>query len=124
MPRYFTLEEANRALGTIRPLVREALEIRGKLLELQPELAPVLQNLLGNGGNRAGSQAALEFGRLEVLIGKINATGALLKDINSGLVDFLARREGRDVYLCWRHDEEQVSHWHDLDTGFAGRQAI
>jgi len=124
MPRYFTLEEANTALEIIRPLVREALEIRGRLLELQPELAPILQNLLGNGGNQAASQAALEFGRLEVLIGKINATGALLKDINSGLVDFLGRREGRDVYLCWRYDEEQVSHWHDLDTGFAGRQAI
>ncbi|HSF80824.1 MAG TPA: DUF2203 domain-containing protein [Anaerolineales bacterium] len=124
MPRYFTLEQANLTLEIIRPLVREALEIRHKLLELQPELAPVLQNLLGNGGNWAGSQAALEFGQLQAIIGQINATGAVLKDINSGLVDFLARREGRDVYLCWRYDEGQVSHWHDLDTGFAGRQAI
>ncbi|UCH59105.1 MAG: DUF2203 domain-containing protein [Anaerolineales bacterium] len=124
MPRYFTLDEANITLEIIRPLVREALEIRTKLLELQPELAPVLQNILGNGGNLAGSRAAIEFDRLHSLITQINATGAQLKDINSGLVDFLARREGRDIYLCWRYGEERVSHWHDLDTGFAGRQAI
>ncbi len=124
MPRYFTPDEANEMLVIIRPLVREALEIRGKLLKLQPELAPVLQNMLGNGGNLAGSQAAVEFGKLQSIISHINATGALLKDVNSGLVDFLARRESRDIYLCWRYDEERVSHWHDLDTGFAGRQAI
>lgn len=124
MPRYFTLEEANTTLETIRPLMRQALEIRARLLELQPELAPILQNLLGNGGSKVGSQAALEFDRLHALVDQINATGALLKDLNSGLIDFLARRADRDVYLCWRYDEAQVSHWHDLDTGFAGRQPV
>jgi len=124
MPRYFSIDEANQMLEIIRPLVREALAIRDKLLELQPELAPVLQNMLGNGGNLAGSQAAVEFGKLQSVISQINRTGALLKDINTGLVDFLARREGREVYLCWRYDEGQVSYWHDLDAGFAGRQAI
>jgi hypothetical protein len=48
----------------------------------------------------------------------------VIKDINSGLVDFLAQREGRDIYLCWQYGEDHIRHWHDLDAGFAGRQLM
>ena len=50
--------------------------------------------------------------------------GIELKDINTGLVDFLAERDGRDVYLCWRYDEPTVAFWHDLEAGVAGRQPL
>ena len=124
MPRYFTLDEANTTLEVIRPLVRDILETRQKLLEMQPELAPILEKALGNGGSRLASQAAFEFSKLQELIDQITTTGALFKDINSGLVDFLSRRDERDVYLCWRYDEERVRYWHELDAGFAGRQPL
>lgn len=124
MARYFTVEEANTTLEVIRPLMREILDIRQLIFQKQPEMMPVLNRLLDNGGNLAASQVALEIEQLHVLIGHLLATGVSLKDINSGLVDFLSQRDGRDVYLCWRYGEESVSYWHELDAGFAGRQPI
>ncbi|MCK4900735.1 MAG: DUF2203 domain-containing protein [Anaerolineales bacterium] len=124
MTRYFTVEEANIMLEVIRPLMREILDIRQVIFQKQPELVPVLNRLMDNGGSLVASQVALEIEQLHILIGQVLVTGVSLKDINSGLVDFLSRRDERDVYLCWRYGEESVSYWHDLETGFAGRQPI
>lgn len=124
MARYFTVEEANTMLEVIRPLMREILDIRQLIFQKQPEMVPVLNRLLDNGGNLAASQVALEIEQLHVLISHLLATGVSLKDINSGLVDFLSQRDGRDVYLCWRYGEESVTYWHELDAGFAGRQSL
>jgi hypothetical protein len=124
MPQIFTVEEANQALEVIRPLMTQILEIRKTILARQPEMWPVIEKAVGNGGNKAASMVATDFNRLEDLVGKIQATGALIKDVNSGLVDFLALREGREVYLCWRYDEGEIQYWHDIDAGFAGRTPI
>lgn len=124
MPRYFTLEEANAALEWLRPLVAQVLDIRGRILHLQPELEPVLLKVLNNGGNQAASQAAEYFEKLRVLIERIQESGAEMKDINSGLLDFRAMREGQEVYLCWRYGEDEIGYWHDIEAGFAGRQPL
>jgi hypothetical protein len=58
------------------------------------------------------------------LIQKILSTGVEVKDINLGLVDFLSLRDGREVYLCWQFGEEDIRFWHDLDTGYTGRQPL
>jgi hypothetical protein len=124
MPRYFTVEQANEALARIRPLVERILEIRQELLARRPDLEPVLEKLGSNGGSRAVSEATEAFGQLEKLIHQIQELGAEIKDINTGLLDFRAIREGREVYLCWQFGEERISFWHDLDAGFAGRQPL
>jgi hypothetical protein len=123
-PRLFNLEQANQALPIIRPLVKQILAVRQAILERQPEIWPVLEKAAGNGGNKVASQVEREFERLDALVRRVQATGALLKDVNTGLVDFLSMHEGREVYLCWQYDEDQVSYWHDLDAGFTGRQPI
>lgn len=123
-PRLFNLEQANAALQIIRPMVQQILDIRQAILARQPEIWPVLEKAAGNGGNKAASQMEKEFERLDALVRQVEATGAILKDVNTGLVDFLSRHEGRQVYLCWQFNEDQVSYWHDLDAGFAGRQPI
>jgi len=124
MPRYFTVDEANTTLVTLKPLIKEILEIRQSILEQQPEVWPALQKTVGNGGNKAASLAALEFARLDELVRQVQAGGVLLKDINIGLLDFPSLREGREVYLCWRYGEDSVQYWHDLDAGYAGRQKL
>ncbi len=123
-PRYFTVEEANMAVGIIRPLMGEILEIRQELLDKQPEVWPVVEKAAGNGGNELASQLVRQFERLDNLMHAILATGAVVKDINNGLVDFLSQRDGRDIYLCWKYNEARVGHWHELDAGFAGRQLL
>jgi hypothetical protein len=122
--RYFTPEEANAVILVIRPLLREVLEIRQNILTMQSEVWPVIEKALGNGGSQAASQAAREFERLNDLVHQIQATGAILKDLNTGLIDFLAIREGREIFLCWKYGEDQLEFWHDLDVGFAGRQRL
>lgn len=122
--RYFSLDEANAALETLRPLVGEMLAIRQELLFIQSDVERILRKAPGNGGGRVASQAAAYFERLEELIGRIQEMGVELKDINSGLLDFPAMRDGREVYLCWRYGEEAIRFWHEIDAGFAGRQPL
>ena len=124
MPRYFTLDEASATLAVIRPLLAEILEIRQAILEKQPEVWPVLAKAAGNGGSQAANQVELEFHRLNQLVHRVQATGAVLKDLDLGLIDFPAQRNGREVYLCWKFGEDQIRYWHDLDSGFAGRQPL
>ena len=124
MAKYFTIEQANDALVLLKPIVAEILEIRQTILERQPEIWPSLQKAAGNGGGKVASQVALEFARLDELVRQIQASGAVLKDINMGLLDFPSLREGREIYLCWRYGEDSVQYWHDVDAGFAGRQLL
>ena len=124
MPRYFTLPEANETLNTIRPLVYEIQEIRQSILKNQPEAWPAIEKSAGNGGNRALSSMVKDFERLDILVHQIQDMGVLLKDINLGLLDFPALRDGREVYLCWQYGEGDIAFWHEVEAGFAGRQPI
>lgn len=120
--RYFTFEQANAMVRMIRPMMAEILRLRQVILERQPEVWPVVEKAAGNGGSREASLAAREFQRLDSLVREIQATGAVIKDINHGLVDFPALKEEREVYLCWKYGEEEIRFWHETDTGFASRQ--
>ncbi len=122
--RYFTLAEANAALETVRPLMQEAHRLRAQILEQRPEVWPAIARSVGNGGNATLSKLVREFDRLDRLVHEILGVGAEIKDINTGLLDFPAMREGREVCLCWKLGEPAVEFWHDADAGFAGRQPI
>ncbi|RPI96369.1 MAG: DUF2203 family protein [Chloroflexi bacterium] len=124
MPRYFTLQEANETLDIIRPLMDEVQQIRLKILEKQPEAWPAIEKSAGNGGNRALSDMVQDFEKLDALIHRIQDTDVLIKDINLGLLDFPALKDGREVYLCWQYGEGEIAFWHEVEAGFAGRQPI
>lgn len=124
MPQYFTLQEANAALEAIRPLMDEVQAIRQTILENQPEAWPAIEKSAGNGGNRALSNLVQDFEKLDALIHQIQDTGAQIKDINTGLLDFSALKNGREVYLCWQYGEDDIRYWHEVEAGFAGRQPI
>ncbi|PWH14459.1 MAG: DUF2203 domain-containing protein [Anaerolineae bacterium] len=124
VPRYFTVEEANQVVRQIQPLLSEILGIRQRILERRPELIPILQKVRGNGGNRQASELVNEFRRIEELVTEIQASGAIVKDINQGLIDFPHWRDGREVYLCWQFGEDEIRYWHEIDAGYAGRQPL
>ena len=124
MAQYFTLPEANQALNTIRPLMDEVQAIREKIMSTQPEAWSAIEKSVGNGGSRALSQIVVDFEKLDALVHKILDTGVLIKDVNIGLLDFLALKDGREVYLCWQYGEEDIAFWHEIEAGFAGRQPI
>lgn len=124
MPRYFSPEEANLLLEELRPLVREIMRIHTRILEQQPQALAAIEHAAGNGGNLAASKLVPEFERLRELVHRIQGEGVIIKDMGVGLLDFPSLREGREVYLCWKHDEARIGFWHDIDAGFMGRQPL
>lgn len=122
--KYFTLQEANETLNEIRPWMDEIQAIRLKILKHQPEAWPAIQKSAGNGGNRALSNLVQDFEKFDALIHRIQDANVLIKDINLGLLDFPALKDGREVYLCWQYGEGEIAFWHEVETGFAGRQPI
>jgi hypothetical protein len=121
---YFTVAEANSLLPRINLVIEEMLEARQHILEAQAEVWPVLEKAVGNGGSKKAGELLPEFSRVERGARQLSEMGCILKDINTGLVDFPAIRNGREVFLCWQHGEPQVAFWHDVDAGFAGRQPL
>lgn len=119
--RYFTVEEANAELPALRDRlvrIREARAIVLRSAEVVRRAAPA------DGGGTEGA-AYLEAVRdLRQDVEGLAAAGIILRDPDSGLVDFPARREGRTIYLCWRLGEDRVGHWHDASSGFAGRRRL
>ena len=124
MKKYYTPREANKALNVIRPIVEELMRIGENIRARQPELWSVAQKSAGNGGNPFLSKALKDFERLDELVHEIQNTGIFIKDLTVGIIDFLALHDGREIYLCWRHGEEQVRFWHEVHAGFAERQLI
>jgi hypothetical protein len=122
--RYFSLQEANEALKIIRPLMDEVQAIRQKILKNQPEAWPAIEKSAGNGGNRALSNMVQDFEKFDILIHRIQDTEVLIKDVNLGLLDFPALKDGREVYLCWQYGEGDIAFWHEVEAGYAGRQPI
>lgn len=122
--QYFTLDQANSILQFIRPRMAMIMELRQRLIDMRPDLWPVIQKAAGNGGNQAASSAGQDFENLDRLVREIQSTGAIIKDINTGLVDFLHERFGRVVYLCWQFDEPEIKFWHELDAGFTSRKPV
>ena len=124
MPRYFTLQEASETLETIHPIMDEIQSIRQEILLHQPEFWPAIERSAGNGGNPTLSRLVKDFERLDDLLHRILAKGVLIKDLTTGLLDFPALKDGREVYLCWKYGEEAIRFWHEIEAGFGGRQAI
>ena len=127
--RIFTLEEAERTL----PLLRRILtDLRTEYRVWQDALADY--ELL-TGGARAGEEETAELvasrkavtdsaDRISGYLGEIEAVGCLFKGFDAGLVDFYTLREDRLVFLCWRVDEDHITHWHEIEAGYAGRQPV
>jgi hypothetical protein len=129
--RYFTVEEANDALAEVRPLTEELVEHRRALVELQERQSAVTTRIAGNGGNVEPSELQEVQERLDEevagiarCVARIHELGALVKDLDDGLVDFPARRGGEDVLLCWRLGEDEIAFWHGLEEGFSGRKPL
>ena len=124
MDKHFTSDEANQALPRVRALVSQILEARQKIVANYPQLEPVFNHAVGNGGSKTASDMIVEFQRIETNAKTLQELGVVLKDLSTGLVDFPSLRDGREVLLCWKYDEPQVAYWHDLESGFAGRQRL
>lgn len=120
-PRRFTIEQANKSLPLVRRIVADIVHAHADAMQLQAEHERVARKK-----EQAIIQSRLEttMSHLEDYLAELSEIGCELKDYGSGLIDFTGRHQGRDVCLCWKLGEEKVAYWHELDTGFAGRQPV
>ncbi len=127
--RLFTVEKANRALPLVRRIVEDVVTEHPRWKDLVSRyelLAAGTRPEWGETAELRGLRKEIDAvaERINGYLRELEQIGCQLKGFEQGLVDFYGQHEGRLVFLCWRRGEEQVSHWHELDTGFAGRQPI
>jgi len=130
--RRFSLAEANRSLPLVKRVVGDIVKTHALAMKLQHD---VERQSTGKQPPKQPQQqpptaASLQdqldscMNKLEDFVDELSEIGCELKDYQMGLIDFVGRHEGRDVYLCWKLGEERITHWHDVDAGFAGRHPI
>jgi len=120
--RVFTVDEANAMLPDLRERLARIQEARRVVIRTS---ALVKDRVAVDGGGVASSPGYFEAARaLRAELEHLAAHDVVLRDPSVGLVDFLGEVEGRRVWLCWRADEERVEHFHELESGFAGRRTL
>lgn len=120
----FTLAEAQALLPRVRAFLEQAQAARKAILAVEPELWPALSAAAGNGHAPPAGRAIRHYEELRRAVRALGTLGVLLKDLDTGLVDFPSRRDGREVLLCWKMGEAEIGFWHELDAGFAGRRPL
>ena len=133
-PTFFTLEEANQMLPKVHERLLGLRAQREKIRKVDQQKAVEELCWLQEDGTvspKAKQQAGLleesldkEVKLFEQQLEQLALLGVELKDLDDGLVDFYAVREDKLVYLCWKEGEDQIRHWHDLESGFAGRRPM
>lgn len=121
--RHFSAGEANALLPRLTGVLEQLRGARDRLTdseahELLAESSP------SNGGGEPGRKVGQAFLEVRRLLAAIEDSGIVLRDIERGLVDFPAIVDGREVYLCWELGEDDVAFWHELDSGYRGREPL
>jgi hypothetical protein len=129
--RYFTPSEANELLAEVRPLAESLVEHRQGMRLAAERRARLTARIAGNGGDldpqepgELDEQFQRESQAVTQAAERLERLGVLVKDLDTGLVDFPAMHKGEEVLLCWQLGEDEVAHWHGVDEGFAGRKPL
>lgn len=121
--KHYTREEARALLPQIRQWLAGLNQLRKDVEKFERRLSQMSAQSDDIGGETVNDwiraladmqQILVEFQRRQIFI----------KDLERGLIDFPAIIGGREVFLCWESDEDDVEFWHDLESGFAGRERL
>lgn len=121
--RHFTREEANALLPRLTAMLDRLREARDDLTDTEAHEA-LSDAAPTNGGGEEGRQVGVAFLEVRRLLETIEQSGIVLRDIDRGLVDFPALMDDREIYLCWELGEDEVAYWHELETGYGGREPL
>ena len=121
--RHYTLEQATAALPWVQERI-ERLRLARDGLNDEEARAGLAEAGPGNGGGGAGRVVSDAFMKMRSALLELREREVVLRDLDRGLVDFPALRDGREVYLCWQEGEVEIGYWHDLESGFGGREPL
>ena len=122
--RTFSLTEANELIPTLRLHLTHIQHARRTVEIVQKDIHRASIQAHYGGGSRYGALYLRALEQIGSNLQALEETGVLLKDIETGLCDFPHQFEGRIVYLCWKLGEDEVGWWHEIHSGFQGRQSI
>ena len=132
-PKLFTVEEANALISVIGPIMERLQPLAAEARDKYAALQALLEESPGGNGLDIQREVDLVVLRSEVEtlvseveqgIKEMQSHGCEVKDVESGLLDFRSLRGDHVVYLCWRLGEHEITAWHEMDAGFAGRQPL
>ncbi len=126
VPLPYTAAQANNALPLVRRIVTDVVAHFGHWEDAvrHVELSAhdnSLENPESERWQREAQRLAVE---VEACVRELSELGVEVKALDTGLVDFPGTLDGRDVYFCWLLGERAVTHWHERDAGFSGRQPV
>jgi len=121
--KHYTREEATALLPEIRQWLQRLNELRQQLEKADKRVGSMMSGGDDIGGDQVNRWIRIMAEMQEVLL-QFQRREIQVKDMERGLVDFPAIIGGREVFLCWEQDEEDVEFWHDLDTGYSGRERL
>jgi len=132
LERTFTLSEAQALLPVLESLLQSAIAAHRRAEEIDEEMQALISRILLSGGvqvdpvrtSRMKAERERLGQRLEDAIREIAATGAQVKDLEMGLLDFPCLLHGAIVLLCWKLGEPAIEHWHGVQEGFASRKPL
>ena len=126
MPKYYTVEEANKTLPLVRRIVTDIVAAHDERAERIKDYGHLDHDLESMKQRRRELDELLHelTDRINAHIDELEEIGVLFKGFKPGLVDFYAMMDDREVFLCWALGEPRVEYWHELDAGYAGRQPL
>jgi hypothetical protein len=121
--KHYTREEATALLPQLRVWLDRLNALRRELERSDKRLASLMTPGNDLGGDLV-NQWIRTLAEMQEVLGEFQRREIQIKDIERGLLDFPALIGGKEVFLCWEQDEEAVEFWHDLDTGYGGRERL
>jgi hypothetical protein len=121
--QHYTRDEARALLPQVRAWLKQLSPLRKRLGQTDERLRQML-----TGGHDVGGETVNGLikclAQIKRLLQEFQRREIQIKDLDRGLIDFPAIIGGREVFLCWEKDEEDIEFWHDLDAGYAGRERL
>jgi hypothetical protein len=121
--RHYSLEEASGLLAELTELLERMRSARDRLSDADARAALAAASG-SNGGGQPGRTVSEGFLELRDAMIWLRRREIVLRDLDRGLIDFPSMRDGAEVYLCWQVGEDEISFWHELEAGFAGRRPL
>ena len=121
--RHYSVEQANAAIGWVRERIERMRAAREQLGDEEARAA-LSEAAPTNGGGKPGLVVSEAFLSLQSALRDLQDMEVVLRDLERGLIDFPALRDGREIYLCLEDGEHEIGYWHDIEAGYGGREPL